>query len=166
MTESAVASILVSILLFLLSMSAIIYGWGEAYLNGRRLASRAEASVLKNNFLSQLNKIENDAVNFWTFDSLSAPSKDICLISSQKFIARIQTLRNLSNQLSVYGINLAVDAEFRALRKQITLDMERASSVASPEQMVKVSEIISSAEELRGKVHISYTEIYKFVAPE
>ncbi|WP_462180195.1 hypothetical protein [Pseudoalteromonas gelatinilytica] len=165
MTESAVASILVSILLFLASISAVMYGWGEAYLNGRRLASRSEASTLKNNFLAELSGLEKESIKFWTFDKGSAPSKELCLITTQSYIERISSLRKLLNQLENYGVVVSITNEFRLLRKYITLDMESAYDLAVERKVSKVSEIIFSAEKIRAKVNRSFIEQFEFAAP-
>tara|TARA_B100001059_G_C17778291_1_gene552559 strand:- start:236 stop:733 length:498 start_codon:yes stop_codon:yes gene_type:complete len=165
MTESAVASIIVSIFLFLASLSAIMYGWGEAYLNGRRLASRSEASTLKNSVLTQLSELEKESIKFWTFDSTSSPSKDLCLITTKSYIERINSLRKLFEQLEAYGIAVNVTEEFKLLRKYITLDMERAYSLGTDRKISKVSEIIYSAEEIRMKVSYSFIKTFQFAAP-
>lgn len=155
MTEAAIASIIVSLMIFIMSAMLVMVGWEVIYKNGKKIASRNEMFSRKTAVFNELTLLTNEAVTFWEGDKLNESE---CLVKTSVFIAKTQSVKNRIKMMQDLGLVADIDASIRDLRKSITLDAEQAYKVEPDQKHEKIFQIIESSDSIKKLLSDAFKE--------
>lgn len=155
MTESAIASIIVSLMIFIMSAMLVMVGWEVIYKNGKKIASRNEMFARKSAVMNELSLLTNEAVSFWENMNLT---DNECLIKTSVFIAKTQSIKNRVKMMQELGLNVDIDKSVRELRRSITLDAEQAHQVSAENKHEKIFEIIESSDSIKKQLSEAFRQ--------
>ncbi|TCV22097.1 hypothetical protein EDB70_1149 [Vibrio crassostreae] len=155
MTESAVASIIISIMIFMMSTALVMVGWEVIYKNGKKIASRNEMFARKTAVMNELSALTNEAVSFWENDKLKDSE---CLIKTSIFVAKTQSIKNKVKLMQELGLVVDIDVHVRNLRRSITLDAEQANQVDLGSKCERIFKIIESSDSLKKQLSQAFMQ--------
>ena len=162
--EEVIVGVIVSILIFLISSSIIIYGWDVIYGNAQKIASRNELFARKSAIISEVTNLTRSAIDFWE-SKHTEDDKAFCLVKASVFTTEIESIKRRIKRLESFGLDAQLDEELRQLRKNITLNSERAFDVHYSEIQDKISNIVDSSDTLKHKLSVQFEQMYSHARP-
>jgi len=158
-----VAGIIVSLLIFAVSIVLVIVGWDVIYKNARRIATQNEMFNQVNSVCSEIVTTKDLAVSFWV-KSKDDLTRESCLLHSAMFASRVNSIDRNIQRLKDLDLEIEQHTNIREMRRSITLDMERAEKIALVDKASKVQDIISHSDDLIQELQNAFIQFKGHIA--
>jgi hypothetical protein len=147
---------IVALCTLMVSIGLVIVGWQVLYNNARRLASRNETYSFVSQVLSLLDELLKESIIYWSSSETELNGQ----LQSKKLASKTQRFKKKLGVLTTRGLQLDCNRELRGIRRAITLDAERPTTVSNLAKMEKIEDIDLFGAELTSKVLTAYQNKY------